>query len=458
MAFRCPSGCKAVNILNPRTIGAEEINYRSLVVGGPAGLDTANVVYRGDSFICGAAIHAGVIEDQRGGCGILSLLGERRNFPSVERNGIQSVAFNSSFPLSFTFDQESSIHSSPSQCSDPRWRLLGVSVVFTFVLSMTTTSPALFFGTIFTGIFFHVALASDPPDSPDFESLVSAATGRFLPAAFVGTGIYLFCVRRTLKNLNAQVEKTILWLGACWLGALSNATFDLIPIQRLTPHDLKQQPGAIPALIFIVVLLFAIALIQAWAFRIEGRLAQYLSLYAAMGLSILLLLAIPGLKLRIHHYILALLLLPGTSLQTRPSLLYQGLLVGLFINGIARWDFASILQTPAALLEDGLVGSLLPEVVTPAIAANNITFAWDTIAEGFQGISVMVNDVERYRGFQDRGDLKFSWHRSYDMEPEYFRFAYTKYGRLGGPWVADYKKTSIWQEDGRWVQLPNGTG
>lgn len=207
MAFRCPSGCKAVNILNPRTIGAEEINYQSLVVGGPADLDIASAVYRGDSFICGAAIHAGVIEDQRGGCGILSLLGERRNFPSVERNSIQSVAFKSSFPLSFTFNLESSIHSSPLQCSDPRWRLLGVSVLFTFVLSMTTTSPALFFGTIFTGIFFHVALASDPPDPPDFESLVSMATGRFLPAAFVGAGIYLFCIRRALENLNAQVEK-----------------------------------------------------------------------------------------------------------------------------------------------------------------------------------------------------------------------------------------------------------
>lgn len=429
-------------------------------MGGPTDPDTAaSTVYRGDSFICGASIHAGVIKDQRGGCGIISLLGEKRNFPRVEKHGIQSVAFNSSFPLSFSVKEAgTSVREISSQCSDPRWRLLGVSVIFTIILSIFTTSSALFFGSTFTGIFFHVALASDPPDFPDFNSVVSAAVGRFLPAAFVALSIYLCSIRRTLHNLNAPVEKTILWLGACWAGALSNATFDLIPIQRLSPHDLKQQPGAIPALIFIIVLLLAIALTQAWAFRIEGRLPRYLSLYVAMGASILLLLAIPGLKLRIHHYILALILLPGTSIQTRPSLIYQGLLVGLFINGIARWDFASILQTPGALLEDGQLGSLLPEVIAPIITASNITFSWITIAQGFHGISVLVNDVERYRGFQDREDLNFTWKRRYEGETEYFRFAYVSYGRLGGPWAADYTRPAIWKENGDWVPMPRVAG
>jgi hypothetical protein len=330
-----------------------------------------------------------------------------------------------------------------------------VSVIFTSILSLCTTSSALFFGSTFTEIFFHVALASDPPDFPDFESVISAAAGRFLPAAFVGLSIYLYCVQKTLHDLHAQLEKTVLWLGACWLGALSNVSLGMIPIQRLTPHDLRQQPGAVPALILIVVLLIAIVLAQAWAFRIEGRLLRYLGLYGALGVSILVLMSIPKLNLRIHHYILALLLLPGTSLQTRPSLIYQGLLVGLFINGIARWDFASILQTSAALLEDGQVGSILPEAVVPIIAAGNITFTWNSVAKGFDGISVLVNDVERYRGFQDRGDLDFTWHRTDDSEKEYFRFAYVKYAPMGGPWMADYTKPGIWEEDGHWIDIPS---
>lgn len=175
-------------------------------------------------------------------------------------------------------------------------------------------------------------------------SVVSWVFRCFLPAVFVGLVIYHFCIHHSLNRLTAQVEKTVLWLGGCWLGASSNLTFERLPIQRLTLHDL-QQPGAIPTVVIIVLAILLIAIFQAWAFRIEGRMPRYLTFYTCLGLLILALVVIPHMNVRIHHYILALLLLPGTTLQTRPSLLYQGLLVGLFMNGIARWCFDSILQT-----------------------------------------------------------------------------------------------------------------
>ena len=68
-------------------------------------------------------------------------------------------------------------------------------------------------------------------------------------------------------------------------------------------------------------------------------------------LPLIILLVLPGLRLRIHHYILGLVFMPGTAFKVRPSLAYQGLLLGFFINGIARWGFDSIIQTPAALGE-----------------------------------------------------------------------------------------------------------
>lgn len=75
--------------------------------------------------------------------------------------------------------------------------------------------------------------------------------------------IYLYAIQRTLINLHAQLDKTILGLGGCWLGALTNETFEQwIPIQRFTPRDPEQQPGAIPALILIVGLILVIALGQ----------------------------------------------------------------------------------------------------------------------------------------------------------------------------------------------------
>ena len=453
LAFRCPANCRRVEIVNPHAVGDQEVNYRSLVIGGPSDPDEpiASAKYRGDSFICGSAIHAGFISDREGGCGVLSLTGEQKDYPATKQNSITSIGFDSWFPLSFSF-----LDGTATQCKDLRWPTLAVSIIFTTLLSLFTTSPPIFFWTLFTGMFFHVALVSDPPSLSNYYDLISLALGRFLPAAFCGAVIYRYCVRRSLTALTAQIEKTVLWLGACWVGALNNYTFDRIPIQRLTPHDIKQQPGAIPALIIVVLTIFFIALGQAWSFRQEGRMPRYLALYVFMGTCLIIMVLIPRMNLRIHHYILALLLLPGTSFQNRQSLLYQGLLVGLFINGIARWGFDSILQTPGALRGDAQLGTRLPHLRTPMIPDDkaNITFTWPNhVPAGYDGISVLVNDVERWKVYQDetpRWHDGFTWSKKDDVN-EYFRFAY-----LRGNGVADYTKAGTWNRDGEWQEMLSG--
>lgn len=55
--FRCPAQCDNVILQNPRTVGDEQIAFVPLIVGGG---DT-NETYRGDSFICAAAIQAYVL-------------------------------------------------------------------------------------------------------------------------------------------------------------------------------------------------------------------------------------------------------------------------------------------------------------------------------------------------------------------------------------------------------------
>ncbi|EOD46866.1 LCCL domain-containing protein [Neofusicoccum parvum] len=460
-AFRCPANCKRVEVFNPHAVGDQEVNYRPLVIGGPTegdgGDNVASTIYRGDSFICGSAIHAGFVNNKAGGCGVVSRIGSQSDFPSSKHHGIESIGFDSYFPLSYTF-----VEGTASQCKDLRWSLFAVSLTFTIVLSLFTTSPAVFFPSIFFGIFFHVALASDPPNLTDYHALVSMALGRFLPAAFCAFVIYKFSVRPALTGLTAQIEKTILWLGGCWVGALNNYTFDKIPIQRLTPHDL-QQPGAIPALICVVLLIFFIALGQAYALRVEGRLPRYLVIYGIMVACILALVAVPKMNLRIHHYILALLLLPGTGMQNRPSLLYQGILVGLFINGVARWGFDSILQTPFELRQDAHLGTALPEILPPIIhnildpahsTMPNITFDWALpLPEKYDGVSILVNDVERFRAYVDEDKTNFTWVRQHIALPEYFRFAYMR-GSLPG----DYTKAGKWSQDGGWVHMKPGAG
>lgn len=449
-AFRCPADCQRSKTYNPETIGDKEYNYRNIVVGG-SGLDKNESlpVYRGDSFICGAALHAGIISDYRGGGGVVSLVGEQNNFQSIDANGISSLNFSSSFPLSFTFlrDNAGNTH----RCYDPRWKLLAITGIFTITVSIFTTSPPAFSGAVFVSTYFCVALASDPPDLENYMDVVSWAFRGFLPAIFVGLVVYHFCIHYTLHNLTAHIEKTVLWVGGCWLGALNNFTFDRLPLQRLTPHDL-QQSGAILTLVAITLAICSIAIFQARAFRIEGRMRRYLTFYACVGLFIIALLAVPNMNIRIHHYILALLLIPGTTLQTRPSLFYQGLLVGLFINGIARWGFDSILQTSTELFGADF-NSQIPQIAMPKIHSGNdsITFSLQNISSGYDSLSILVNDVERFRGSGDHNDGFFTWTRYKAAEPEYFRFAFVKYGHASKNTIGKFTKPGIWRPDGTWI-------
>ncbi|KAJ2955001.1 hypothetical protein NQ176_g11439 [Zarea fungicola] len=152
-------------------------------------------------------------------------------------------------------------------------------------------------------------------------------------------------------------------------------------------------------------------------------------------------------------------------MQTRPSLLYQGLLVGLFINGIARWGFDSVLQTNGALQGDAQLGTLLPTIHTPAInwvnstatsAQSTITFKWDLPPlDDYDGISILVNDVERYRSFFDDTRTppeEYTWTRNSSLGlPEYFRF-----GFMAGSSAGDYTKAGIWSKDGEWQVMAPG--
>jgi hypothetical protein len=296
------------------------------------------------------------------------------------------------------------------ECSDIRWSLFAFTVAVTTALSITVTSAPAFFSAIYFITFFQVAMASDPPTSSFYE-LVSICLGRFIPGAFVGFVLYYFCVKYTLRDLDAHLEKTILWLGGCWVGALNTDTFDHIPISRLTPHDIQQQPGAATALSIIISSLIMITFVQAYCFRREGRFFPMLRLYGLFILGILVLVLVPHMKLRIHHDLLAILLIPGTAMQTRPSLLFQGILVGLYINGISRWGFGSILQTPASLLDGAKLGTAPPVINPPRIEhQNRLAFSFPELSPHVDGISVLVNDVLRFRSLklnnsQDVADL-----------------------------------------------------
>lgn len=441
-------------------VGDQELNYRPLVVGGKSSKEGRNSgIYRGDSSVCSSALHAGLIDDATGGCGILHRTGEQTNFESVTQNGIESINFTSTFPMSFELAKETAPSGSgkprPVKCSDSRWSLFAFTLVWTIILSLVVTSAPAFYSSIYFIVWFQVAMVSDPPSMGSIDELVSIAFSRFLPGAFVGFVLYYFCVHRTLNNLDAHWDKTVLWLGGCWVGALNTDTFDRIPISRLTPHDIQQQPGALTALIIIVGILIAIAFGQAHCYRREGRFIPTISIYGLLVATVLILVAVPNMNLRIHHYILALLFLPGTTLQTRPSLLYSGILIGLFINGIARWGFDSILQTPEDLLGGAELDAILPVIYPPSLTdQNNLVFSFPDLEPHFDGLSVLVNDVERFQAFRPKDDKPlpdFTWKRAHPNETEYFRFGYVHSNALGGHSYEGFSLAAVWNADGNFV-------
>ena len=467
--------------MNPRQVGNLTLAYQQMVIGGPGpevpeGVVAYDARYRADSSICASAIHAGVISDLFGGCGLLLQTGDTTTLVSSKRHGITSVGFDASFPSTFTFPRPPA-GTELKGCLDLRWHLLPITSLFTFLQALLSTQAATFFGTVFVGMFWHVGLASDPPPAQynrnDQFEIVSIVAGRFLPAAFVMYIFYLHVLGPTWAGNTSPswptggnrplapfrlppqlaVERAVYVLFGWWFGALNNVTFArIIPLQRLTPHDLANQPGAKPALGIVITCLVVIALGQAYVLRREGRLIKYLGIYAAFGTGLLVFtFALKEMSVRIHHYILALLLLPGTKVGTRPSLVYQGLLLGLFVNGAARWGFASLLETRGVLLGDAVYGvGGIPVVVSPSggeswewdgtwrgnwgegrelnattdlfsaigdgsVWLQNVTFhwRWPSINENrlydsktglpiegsteYDGISVLVNDVERYQ-------------------------------------------------------------
>lgn len=146
---------------------------------------------------------------------------------------------------------------------------------------------------------------------------------------------------------HAPFERAVWYLAAFWPGVLLNIITEKIPVDRLLASDIKGRPGALTAVIIIALVIVVIVVNQIRVIRKTGYLPQYLAWYITGGLIALVLSQLPNLQLRLHHYIFAMVMIPGTAFPTRLSAIYQAFLLGMFLNGVAAFGFDSILQTTA---------------------------------------------------------------------------------------------------------------
>ncbi|KAG9314246.1 hypothetical protein JVU11DRAFT_5033 [Chiua virens] len=442
--FRCPAQCSSVEVLNPRLIGNVELDFAPLLVGG----GDAQKTYRADSFICSSAIQAGFISDSTGGCATVQLVGNFTDYLPITAYGLTSVGFPSVFPMSFRFSPSTSL----THCKDLRNDALAFNILITCALFLILRPKAivLYWCLVCIG-FWHIALFSQPQATPPPLDNAFAA---FLPTLFVCYGLWRVAVRFTLPVFaNSPFEAMIWYLAPYWTGVLTNLTMAQIPIESLTAQNITQQPGGLLALIIICLILLVIVINQIRVIRKTGYLPYYLGWHIMGGLVVLVLGLLPGLQLRLHHYIIAMALFPGTGFPTRLSAIYQGFLLGMFLNDVAGYGFDSILETAADLVGDGSTGSPLPTFLTnssnydAAISLANQTISWAPIpdsvsSQGWNGFSLLVDDVERYVG----SALNFSLASLETGLPHFFRLAYVTSGNPG-----DFTMpTTLWP-NGTWI-------
>lgn len=284
----------------------------------------------------------GVISDSKGGCASLQLVGNFTNYLPTTANGLKSIGFPSVFPLSIQFAPSTSL----SHCSDIRDSALAFNIIVTCLLFFVLRpKPIITFWCLVCIGFWHITLFSQPRSNPP---PVDAAFGTFLPTLFVAYAFWRLAFRFTLPAFSkVPIEAAVWYLAPFWVGVLTNITFDKIPIDRLTASDLHRMSAAITALVIILVVLVAIVINQVRIIRKTGWLPYYLGWYVLGGLITLVIALLPGLQFRLHHYIIAMALMPGTAWPTRLSAIYQGFLLGMFLNGVAAFGFDSILQTAA---------------------------------------------------------------------------------------------------------------
>lgn len=439
--FRCPALCDRGSWLySLRVVGSQNIKYRGFFIGGGEKHDdtSPNILsypYRADSFPCGAAVHAGVVSRFFGGCARASYQSGPQNlFVSTpgKSGSSDSIGFESFFPTSYIFTRLPQLL---GPCKDPRLVIL-VFNIFMGIPVVFFGSAAAFYWIMAIVGFWTISLATDPPiivnpqDPETLYNLLSVSLERFLPTCFILYVLWVVSVKRTfllkaplendtLNDLDEErphcsklfpnyspLFRIIFWYLFFWIGVVNNMTFDRLPIDRLTLYDLQTMPGALIVMCVLGAIMLVCVVAQAYYLWLLGRLWKFFKAYALVSGILIFLSFLPGLTLRIHHYIFALLLIPGCSTKGWTAYVFQGLLLGLFLSGVARWGYASIAETNFSLLRGEPMGQILAPVVQ---SYDSGVLRWrrpdgssyDTDLEDidrYTEVSLLINDIERYRG------------------------------------------------------------
>jgi hypothetical protein len=270
----------------------------------------------------------------------VQLIGNHTNFVSSRENGLTSTPFPSIFPLSFRLSASTELKS----CTDLRTEALVYNVLATAILFLLLRPPPriLFWSLFFAG-FWHVAMFSQPRRYPP---PMADYIGTFLPALFVAAALWRWAWSRTLPAFRSLViERTIWYLAPFWAGVEYNVITSNIPVSRLLASDIANRKGALASVLVVSIVALVFIVLQLRMLWKENAVLRLMAWYLAGGICILISALLLDLQFRLHHYFVAILITSIATPRTRLSAAAQAFALGMFLNGIAAFDFDSILQT-----------------------------------------------------------------------------------------------------------------
>lgn len=295
--------------------------------------------YRADSSLCEAAIHSGAIDSGSGGCFQLQFIGGKTSFSNSSANGISSYASEFWFPKAFTISSVSN-----SLCVDFSFAILVWNILFVATLSCLAIPRPLFYIALCSLGYWYVVLVGAPRYSS--ENFIARALGDFLPFLAVVWLLYSW-IGRVVIPPSTFVSSLLLLFVAPFIVTLHLNMFSyFLPNISLSSDGFDSSGGGIAFLFFIVLCVLLVGVIQSRTAFKAGMLPWGITFYAAISFILLFgaLLAMNSYDFHLHHYLFALLLLPGTRFKTKLSLVCHGLLMGAFVNGVSEWSYGSILE------------------------------------------------------------------------------------------------------------------
>lgn len=372
---RCPAFCNGDGLAySVIRFGNEKVHYEPYIVKSVVQPD-GKPVYRADTFPCIAAYEEGLIGGLFGGSFRMKLADAFPYDYAVDEDHESGHYFNAKFPASFTFEKIDYRAVETSQnVLDLTLVAIVAGVLASVSIALLSSSHMVFYFTSYGAIVTTVVLACDTPIVVKFDenklggdnsawSLLSIYFERLVPLTLAVGLLWLVMGKYTFHG-TGFVHRALFLLG-CWVTGLLNLTFEKLPIDRLIWSDIRQQKGGLVSFFFIVSIILGCTVVQIRQIWRAGWLRRafgiYLTLLVALvwvstGCGGLLEQAAgdggSGLVFRMHHWVLGLLLIYGCKTRWVGSYLMHGLCLGLLVNGVGKWGFASVFELERGVSRD----------------------------------------------------------------------------------------------------------